>query len=452
MTEMTFNNANELTKKQQELSNTIEDIIQRACTKGATAAEVSASVDQGYDVSVRKGEVETLEYTQDKGIGITVYFGDRKGGASTTDTSPEAIESVIDKACNIARYTGEDSFSGLAEADLMAFDYPDLDLCHPWHLDPEQAIELAQQAEQAGFATDKRISNSDGTSVSTYVGLRVYANSHGFIGSYPRSRHGITSVFIANAGDDMQRDYDYTAARDPRDLTDAVLMAKSAAQRTVARLNAQRLQTQQVPVIFSAQMASSLISHFLAAIRGSSIYRQASCMLDQLQRPVFAPHVRIHECPHLLKGLGSAPFDNEGVGTKAENIVADGILQRYLLSSYSARKLQMQTTGNAGGARNVFIDTSEDDLPSLMRQMGTGLYVTELMGQGVNIVTGDYSRGAAGFWVENGKIQYPVHEVTIAGNLRDMFQQIVKVGNDVDRRSNIQTGSILIENMMLAGE
>lgn len=428
------------------------EVIKEAITLGASSAEVGIGVDSGFSVSVRLGEVETVEFNRDKGVGVTVYFGQKKGSASSSDTSPDAIKKVVEKACYIARYTNEDPYSGLASKELMAYGYPDLDLYHPWQINTEQAIELALNCEQMALSFDKRIKNSEGSSVSTLQGYRVYRNSHGFMGAYPSSRHNISCMLIAEENGEMQRDYSFTVARDANDLESTKWVAIEAAKRTLRRLHSTKLKTCQAPVLFSAEVASGLLSKLLAAIRGSSIYRRSSFLLDCLDKQIFPSFVHIYEQPHLLKGLGSAPFDDEGVRTNDHDIVCDGILKSYLLSSYSARKLGLETTGNAGGVHNLRIKTSDSNLPDLLKEMGTGLYVTELIGQGVNIVTGDYSRGAAGFWVEHGEIQFPVHEITIASNLKDMFRNLVKIGNDVETRSNILTGSILIEQMMIAGQ
>lgn len=438
--------------EQKALTELVTDIIAWAKANGASAVEVGSSVDNGYSVTVRKGDVETIEYNRDKGVGISVYFGQRKGSASTSDTTPEAIQTAVEKACHIAKYTHEDPCHGLAEQDLLAFDYPNLDLCHPWGLPVEQAIELATKCEQIGLDHSPLIHNSEGGSISTYQGVRVYANSNGFVGAYPVSRHNISCMLLAEKNDQMERDYYYTCARDPNNLESAEAVAKIAAERTVKRLGAKRLATGKAPVIFAADIAGGLFSHFLGAIRGSSIYRESSFLLNHLNKKVFADFINIYEDPHLPRGLGSAPFDDEGVKTQRKDFVTDGVLQSYILSSYSARKLNMQTTGNAGGVHNLFIKPSSGDLTALLKQMDRGLLVTELMGHGVNIVTGDYSRGASGFWVENGEIQYPVHEITIAGNLKDLFLQMVAVGDDVDQRSNIKSGSVLLEEMMIAGE
>jgi PmbA protein len=430
----------------------VQELLRQAKSKGATAAEVSIGASHGFNVQVRMGEVETIEHNRDKGLAITVYFGQRKGSASTSDTSEEALQNTLNAACHIARFTNEDSYSGLADASLLARNYPDLDLYHPWDLTIEQAVSTAKAVEAQGLQLDKRITNSEGVNISTSSSQHIYANTHGFVGQYSSTYHSMNCSLIAQDASGMQRDYDYTNARDPNDLVSFAVVAKQAAEKTVQRLNARRLATKQAPVIFHADIAGSLLSHFISAIRGGNLYRQSSFLLDQLNKPVFASNVNITEQPHLLKAIGSAPFDSEGVATHPRELVKDGVLQGYVLDSYSARRLGMQTTGNAGGIHNLLIQTSHMNLSELLKAMDTGLLVTELLGQGVNIVTGDYSRGAAGFWVEKGEIQYPVHEITIAGNLRDMFKGLVAVGNDINARGTIRTGSIWLDKMMIAGE
>ncbi|MGI9275025.1 MAG: metalloprotease PmbA [Endozoicomonas sp.] len=438
--------------EEDRLKTLVSDILDEARRQGADSCEVGVSLDAGLSVGVRMGDVETVEFNRDQGFGITVYQGKKKGSASTSDSSPEAIRETVKAACDIAGYGSEDPCAGLADAELMAKDLPDLDLYHPWGIDAEQAIELALKCEDAGRSFNNKITNSDGANVSTHQGCRVYGNSHGFIGSYISSRHSLSCVLIAQQADDMQRDYWYTYARNGNDLESASDVGLKAAERTVARLGGQKVATGQVPVLFAPEVASGLLSHFLGAISGGSLYRQASFLLDHLGKPVFPDWVRIHEQPLLKKGQGSASFDNDGLATRAKDFITDGVLSNYLLSTYSARKLGMASTANAGGVNNLFLDSNAGGQEELLKQMGTGLLVTELMGQGVNTVTGDYSRGAGGFWVENGVIQYPVSEVTIAGNLKDMYMNIVAAGNDYDRRGNVQTGSILISEMTLAGE
>ena len=433
------------------LAGVVEQVLAEAKQAGATAAEAGVNISQGLSVTVRLGEVETIEHTRDKGMGVTVYFGQRTGSASTTDFSDRALRETVRAACTIAKFTAEDDCSGLADPNRLAKDIPDLQLHHPWDPGTDKAIELARTAEAAARAMDKRISNSEGGSLSTHEGLDVYGNSNGFLGTVAGTRHSLSVSVIAQDESGMQRDYWYTVARDAKNLESPESVGQTAARRALWRLGSQKLSTRQCPVLYEAPLATSLLSHFIGAVRGTSLYRQASFLLDSLGKPVFADFVRIHEQPHLKGAQGSAAFDSEGVATEPRDLIRDGILQGYVLDSYSARKLKMQTTGNAGGVHNLTIDPGKEDLPTLMKRMGTGLLVTELIGFGVNTITGDYSRGAAGFWIENGEIAYPVEEITIAGNLKDMFRHVVAVGSDVDTRGNIRSGSILIENMTVAG-
>ncbi|BBB14620.1 peptidase U62 modulator of DNA gyrase [Candidatus Rickettsiella viridis] len=437
--------------KQTDYKTLLSEILQMAKKKGASQVEANITHDVGFSVTVRMNEVETIEHNRNKSLGINVYFDQRQGSASSSDFSLAAIENAVEAACHIARFTTEDPFSGLPDAELLAKSPPNLDLHHPWSIDPQNAIELGKDCERSALAIDKRITLSEGVTLSTHQGLYLYANSNNFIGSYPSSRHSLSCSLVAKDKKGMQRDGSYTVSRDPHQLDPTEKLAKKAAEATLKRLNATRLSTCQAPVIFHAEIASSLIGNFLSAISGGNLYRKASFLVNHLGQPIFSDKITIHEQPHLLKGLGSAPFDDEGVTTRNRTLVSNGVLQGYLLSSYSARKLGMQTTGNAGGAHNIVLETSQLSLEDLIKQMDRGLLVTELMGQGVNLVTGDYSRGAVGFWVEHGKIQYPVEEITIAGNLRDMYKNIVGIGNDIDHRSSILTGSILLENMMIAG-
>lgn len=437
--------------EETRLKTLVSDILAEAKKQGADACEVGASLDEGLSASVRMGEVETVEFNLDQGFGITVYQGIRKGSASTSDSSKSAIVDTVKAACNIARYASEDPCAGLADADQMATELPELDLYHPWGIEPNDAVALASDCERAGRDASDKIINSDGASVSSHQGCRVYGNSHGFIGSSVSTRHSLSVVLIGQQHEEMQRDYWYTVARNASDMESAVEVGRKAAQRTVNRLGGQQVETGRVPVLFAAEVASGLVSHLLGAISGSSLYRQSSFLLDHLGQQIFPDWLRIHEQPQLKQALGSASFDNDGLATRAKDFVSAGVLQRYILSTYSARKLGMESTANAGGVNNLFVSDNGGDQSALLKQMGTGLFVTELMGQGVNIVTGDYSRGAGGFWVENGVITHPVSEVTIAGNLKDMYRNIVAVGNDVDHRGNILTGSILVEEMALAG-
>ncbi len=434
-----------------KLKDIVAQLLAEAKKQGATAAEADVSVITGLSVTVRMGDVETIEYNKDRGVGLTVYIGDKSGSANTSDFSARAIKETVTAACGIAKYTQEDTYSGLADAELMAYDYPDLDLHHPWDISPEKAIELSMACEAAARQEDTRITNSEGASISTHEGLRVYGNTHGFIGAYPSSRHGVSCAVIAQSGESMQRDYWYSTARSSDRLEAVEEVGRVAAQRAVARLNARQLTTRQVPVIFSNDVSSSLISSFLGAIRGDSLYRKSSFLLDSLGQAIFPDYFAIREEPHLKGALGSAPFDGEGVRTQSRNYVQEGIVQSYILNAYSARKLAMQNTGNAGGVHNLIVEPGQDDLSAMIQNMGEGLVVTELMGQGVNPVTGDYSRGATGFWVEQGEIAYPVEEITVAGNLRDMFKQIAAVGSDVDVRRNVRVGSLLVNGMTIAG-
>lgn len=435
----------------KELEDLVAHALDLAKKSGASTAEAGMSFGAGLNVTVRLAEVETLEYNRDRSLGITVYLDHKKGSASTSDWSHQAIQDTVNAACAIARHAGDDPFSGLADADLMASNIPDLDLCHPWDLSAEQAIEIAKQCEDAA-RSHKGITNTEGASVSTRTGISVYGNTHGFLGGYMGTRHSTSCSVIADDENGMQRDYWYTVARDAIDMEEPESVGHTAAERTLSRLNAKKLKTAQVPVVFQAEVATSIFQHFISAITGGNLYRQSSFLLDHLGKQIFPDFVQIQESPHLKKALGSAAYDNEGVATREHALIENGILQSYVLSSYSARKLGMQTTGNAGGVHNCQVMAGDLDLDGLIADMGKGLLVTELMGQGINIVTGDYSRGAAGFWVENGKIQFPVEEITIAGNLRDMFRQLVQVANDINFRGNIHTGSILIENMTLAGD
>jgi PmbA protein len=427
-------------------------VLDLARAAGATAAETEVSEGLGQTVSVRKGEVETVEYNKDKGIGVTVYLGQCRGHASTSDFSRDALARTVDKALAIARFTAEDDCAGLADAELLAKQVPELDLYHPWEISVEAAAEIARAAERAAFAVDKRISNSEGGSVSSQASQFVYANSLGFVGGYPTSRQSVSCVVIAEADGAMQRDYWYTTARAAGDLDSPEAVGRRAGERTVRRLNGRKLGTRQCPVLFEAPIATGLIASYVSAVSGGHLYRKSSFLLDSLGKQVFPEFMQIQERPFLPKGLASAPFDSEGVATRDRDVVKDGIVQGYFLSSYSARKLGMQSTGNAGGNHNLIVPSTGEDFEALLKKLGTGLLVTELLGHGLNMVTGDYSRGAAGFWVENGEIAYPVEEITVAGNLKDMFRGIVAIGSDVETRGSRQVGSILIDRMTVAGE
>ena len=433
------------------LASLAEDTIRRARAAGATQAEVSASVDVGLNVNVRLGEVETVEHTRDRGFALTVFFGQRKGSASTADLNPDSIQATIDQACAIARFTEEDPAAGLADAGRMATVFPNLDLWHPWGIGVDEAIALGCDIENAGRDLDG-ITNSDGASVNAGQSLSVYANSHGFLGRERGTRHSLSVALIAGDDDGMQRDYWYDSVRDATQFMDAAALGRKAAERTLSRLDARRLSTRQAPVLFAPEVARSLIGHLLGAVSGGSLYRRSSFLLDHVGKQVLPSWMRIDEKPLIPRGLGSSVFDAEGVATADSPLIVDGVLSRYILGSYSARKLGLQTTGNAGGVHNLIVSHGGDDFAAMLKKLGTGLLVTEVMGQGVSIITGDYSRGASGFWVENGEIAYPVEEITIAANLRDMYANLVAVGADVDHRSHILTGSWLVENMTIAGE
>lgn len=434
------------------LQQLAEDVLKHAGTKGATACEVDVSEGFGQSVGVRCDEVETIEFNRDKGIGITVYSGQRKGYASTSDFSAQALRETVEAALNIARFTAEDDCAGLADVALMAQDSPDLDLYHPWALTVENAIEMARRCEQAAFDSSPLVSNSEGASVSTQQAHFVSANSLGFMGGYPTSRHYISCSVIAGEQDAMQRDDWYTTRRCADELEDPALVGRMAAERAVARLGGRKVKTGEFPVLFEAPLAAGLLGSLVHAVSGGALYRKASFLLDHLGKRVMPEFVQISERPHIKRGLGSSAFDSDGVATRDREVVTDGILQAYFLSTYTARKLGMQTTANAGGSHNLVIKPGDLDFAALLAKMDRGLLVTELLGQGVNYVTGDYSRGAAGYWVENGKIAYPVEEITIAGNLKAMLAGIVAVGNDVQVRGSKQTGSILLDRMIVAGE
>ena len=435
-----------------EIQNIVEDVLKLAKAKGATQAEASMSKVEGIAVSSRLKEVETVEFTNDGGLGITVYHGKKKGSASTADLSPQALRLTVEKAIEIAKHTGDDDCSGLADKELMAFDFPDLDLHHPVELDTEHAIQQVIAAETSALGVDPRITNSDGASYNANLGTKVYGNSHGLIAGYDSSRYSMSCVVIGEQDGDMQRDYSYTVGREIGNLASPEQLGIEAAQLTLSRLGARTVKTCKVPVLFDREIASGLFGHFISAISGGSVYRKSSFLLDKLGQQVLPSWLNITERPHILRGLASSPFDHEGVKTKDMDVVSKGLLNHYLLTSYSARKLKMQTTGHAGGIHNWFIQHTGESDKEMLAKLGTGLLVTELMGQGVNIVTGDYSRGAAGFWVENGIIQYPVHEITIAGNLADMLMNIVAIGAVQETRGSVQTGSVLVESMQLAGE
>ena len=434
------------------LAEISQRLLERAHARGASQAEVSCSEETGLNVNVRMGEVETVEATRDRGIAVTVYFGQRKGSASTADLREDSLDATVEQACAIARHTEDDVAAGLADRELMATRLREFDGWHPWVIEADQAVDLALACEAAGRQLDARIENSDGASLGTGSSLSVYANSHGFIGRERSTNHSIGCALIAGRGDAMQRDGWYSYALAAEDLESAAAIGRKAAERAVSRLAPRQIATGDYPVLVAAEVARSLIGHLIGAVSGGALYRKASFLVDAAGTKLFPEWFSIDELPFLSRGLRSSSFDAEGVATRESPLVKDGVLQRYVLGSYSARKLGLQTTANAGGVHNLQVAANATDLESMQRGMGNGLLVTELMGQGVNTVTGDYSRGAAGFWIENGAIAYPVDGITIAGNLRDMFAAVEAVGTDVDPRSHIRTGSILIGRMTVAGE
>ena len=433
-----------------KLEGLVQFCLDEAIKQGATSAEASVNIEHGLSVTARLGGVETLEHHNDRALGITIYIDKNKGTSSTTNLETSAIKDAVTSACNIAKFTQEDDCAGLADADRMATSIQDLELDHPWGLTPEDALEIAIECENTARSF-KNISNSEGATVTTSRGTSIYGNTHGFVCSYTSTRHNLSCVVVAEQDGSMQRDYWFTTSRNPTNLESAVSVGEKAAKRTVNRLGANKLSTRTTPVIFEANMARSLLSHFVSAVSGRALYRKASFLLDHLDKKVFSDLVTITEDPHIKGGLGSSAIDLEGVATQPRTLVQDGILKGYVLSSYSARKLGMQTTGNAGGVHNLTLQPGNKTLDELINDMQRGLLVTELIGHGVNNVTGDYSRGAVGYWIEEGEIQYPVEEITIAGNLKNMYQKILAIGNDMDRRSNIITPSILIDEMMVAG-
>lgn len=441
----------QVAEQRKTLENAVAQALELAKV-GADAAEVAVTKTTGISISTRFGEVENVEFNSDGALGITVYHQQRKGSASSTDLSPDAIARTVQAALDIARYTSPDPFAGPADKELLAFDAPDLDLFHPAELDAERGIELAARAEQASLKFDPRITNTEGGSFNSHYGIKVFGNSHGMLQSYSSSRHSLSSCVIAEHEGDMERDYAYTIARDINELRTPEWVGEECARRTLSRLAPRRLPTMEAPIMFAAEVATGLFGHLVGAISGSSVYRKSTFLLDSLGKQILPEWLTINEQPHLLKGMASTPFDSEGVRTVERNIVENGVLQTWLMTSYSARKLGMQSTGHAGGIHNWRIAGQGLGFEDMLKKMGTGFLVTELMGQGVSGVTGDYSRGAAGFWVENGEIQYPVSEVTIAGNLKDMWSNLVTMGDDIELRSNIQCGSALLEAMKIAGE
>ena len=430
----------------------LEGVLSRCRKLGADAAEADVNAGHGLSVNVRMGQVETIEHQRDKGLGVTVYMDGCKGSASTSDFSAKALESTVSAACTIARHASRDDCAGLIDPAYLAAEIPDLDLCHEWDITPEAAIDLALECESSARGVDRRLTNSDGAMVATYAGSHLYGNTHGFINGWDWSSHNIDCTVIAEENGRMQRDGWHTKARAARELEHVEQVGQEAARRTLSRLNARKLSTRSAPVIFEAPVARGLFAAFVTAISGGALYRRATFLLDQLGKQVFAPQVQLEEQPHLPRQLGSAPFDDDGMATRRKHLVRDGVLESYVLSAYSARKLNMTPTGNAGGVHNLLVQTGDKNLEALLRQMDTGLLITDMIGFGVNQVTGDYSRGAAGFWVEQGELQYPVEEITVAANLKDMFGHIIAIGNDVDQRGNIKTGSVLIENMTIAGD
>ncbi|MDQ7981859.1 metalloprotease PmbA [Paraburkholderia sp. SARCC-3016] len=441
---------------QDELKQIASDILRHAKSLGASDAATEISEGDGLSVSVRRGEVETIEHNRDKMVGVTVFIGNKRGNASTSDFSPEALKDTVTAAYNIARFTAEDDCAGLAEDELLEKAPQDLDLYHPWNLSADEAVEIARRAEDAAFATDAQIRNSEGASVSAQHSQFVLGTSRGFLAGYPYSRHYVACAPIAGSGRNMQRDDWYTSRRSATELADPEAVGRYAAERALARIGARGLDTRKVPVLFEAPLAAGLLGAFVQATSGGALYRKTTFLVDSLGQPVFAPHVQIVEDPHVPRAMGSAPFDEEGVRTRQRSVVKDGVVEGYFLSTYSARKLGMPTTGNAGGSHNISLKSSltraDDDFEAMLKKLGTGLLLTELMGQGVNYVTGDYSRGASGFWVENGKIQYPVEEITVASTLQEMFRHIVAIGADTIVRGTKQTGSVLIERMTIAGQ
>lgn len=440
-----------LMQQEQALRDAVSYAVDVAQKAGATA-EVAVTKVSGLSVSTRLQEVENVEFNNDGALGISVYLGQQKGNASTSDLSHGAIKNAVEAALAIAKYTSADDCAGLAERELMAFDAPDLDLYHAAEMDVDRALILALAAEQAALSYDKRIVNSEGAAFNSHTGVRVYGNSYGMLQSYLSSRYSLSCSVIGGIDEQLERDYEYTISRNLNQLESATWVGENCAKKTLSRLQPRKLATQHVPVIFANDVATGLISHLTAAISGGSLYRKASFLLDHLGKRVLPEWFQISERPHLIGQLASSPFDSEGVRTQNREIIEQGILQTYLLTSYSGKKLGMQSTGHAGGIHNWFVKPNmTGGLPALLREMGTGLLVTDLMGQGVNLVTGDYSRGAAGFWVENGEIQYPVAEITIAGQLKEMLRHIVAVSDDIEHRSNIQTGAILLDTLKVSG-
>ena len=440
-------------KEWENYQETVKEVLNIAKELGADQSEVGLISSMGLNVCVRMNEVDTLEFNRDKTMGITVYSKQRKGSASTTDFDPQALRATVEMAMHLAQLTESDPYSGLADREEMATEQKDLKIYFPWEVSVDEAIAIAKECEQSAFSYDRKIKNSDGAMVSTGQSYRVYGNSHGFMGAYPSTKHVISCTVIAeDENKEMERDHDYTIARSSEKLESPEWVGKKAAEQAVKRLKARKIPTQKVPVIFHAKVATSLWGHFLTAISGGRLFRKTSFLLDSMGQRIFPEHIDLYEEPHLMGGFSSVMFDDDGVATREKYFVKQGKVENYLLSAYSARKLNMKSTGNAGGVHNLKVSHGNDSFEDLVKKMHRGLIVTELMGQGVNLVTGDYSRGASGFWVENGEIQYPVHEITIANQLKSLFQQCVAVGNDIDKRQSIRTGSVLVEEMMVAGE
>lgn len=448
---MTMDLQQQVRQEQTRLEAVVADALAIARQLGADSAEISISKQTGLSVNTRGGEVESIEFNKDGALGIAVYRDGRKGSSSTTDLGPLAVRSAVEAALEISRHTAADPFSGLADAEWLAWDVPELDLLHPIEPDPDYGLELARRCELHALGLDPRIKQSDGAGFSSHHGIKVYGNSHGFVKGYSGSRHSLSCVLIGEQDGEMQRDYGYSSCRAINDLWTPERIAEEAVERTVSRLGGRKIGTATLPVLFDADTASGLFGHLVSAISGGNLYRKSSFLLDSLGQQIFPDWLQIDEQALLPRGLASAPFDAEGVRTRDQAIIAAGCLQTYLLTTYSGRKLGMPSTGHAGGIHNWLVTGQGQSQHELLQQMGTGLFITELMGQGVNVVTGDYSRGAAGFWVENGEIAYPVEEITIAGNLKDMFRNMLAVGSDWDSRSSLRTGSILLEQMKIAG-
>ena len=439
------------TLDQGELEDIVSLLLREAREQGADQAEAAASHAIGLSVTARLGSVESFEYTNDRGVGVTVYKSQKKGSASTSDFSPAALREAVIKACSFANHTAADEYSGLADEEMMAHDFPELELVHEWGLQSDEAIRIAIECEDAARGFDSRITNSEGASVTSSSSVSVYGNSHGFLAGYPKTSHSISCVVVGESNGDMERDYWYSSARDAMDLETPEEIGKTAARRTVQRLGSRKIKTGKTPVLFAPEVARGFIGHAISAVSGGAQYRKSTFLLDAVGEKIFPEFVQIQERPHIPKGMSSTPFDAEGVATRDRDLVVDGVLQGYILGSYSARRLGLETTANAGGAHNLLVPGGSEDMQSLIRSLDRGILVHELIGQGVNAVTGDYSRGAVGYWIEQGEICYPVSEITIAGNLRDLYHQITAIGNDQDLRSGIRCGSLLVDAMTIAG-